>query len=63
MISGPFLDLYLVALEQERQERPLRQPTPPHRRRLWAQWLAQALVWLAASVSGAQVRIEWPARA
>ncbi len=64
MISGPFLELYALSVQAERLERRRQHPVaPPHKPRLWAQWLARALVCLAASLSGAQVRIEWPARA
>lgn len=61
MMPDPILELYVKALDKEREARrtqPVRLPQRP----MWTQWLARALVRAAVGVSGAQVRIEWPAQ-
>ena len=57
MIYGPFGELY-VAARLANDVKPQR-PIAAARRPLWAQWLALALVRLAASLTGAHVRIEY----
>ncbi len=57
MMSGPFLELYARACEQDRRVRCAQYPVPQRRPSFLAQCLARALVRLAAVLSEEQVRI------
>ncbi len=57
MMSGPFLELYVRACEQDRLVHGVQYAAPQRQPSLLAQWLARALVCLAALLSEEQVRI------